>query len=112
MIDEDILADVSEIVKPKDFYDKNHQMIFDGMMRLYEKHNPVDMLTLTDELKRKDHLELIGGSAYLSEFTNYVPTSAHAEAYAEMVAQKAVRRRLIKASGEISEMGYDEDTDI
>ena len=112
LIDEDILADVSEIVKPKDFYDKNHQMIFDGMMRLYEKHNPVDMLTLTDELKRKDHLELIGGSAYLSELTNYVPTSAHAEAYAEMVAQKAVRRRLIKASGEISEMGYDEDTDI
>lgn len=112
LIDEEVLADVSEIVKPKDFYDKNHQMIFDGMMRLYEKHSPVDMLTLTDELKRKDHLELIGGSAYLSELTNYVPTAAHAEAYASMVAQKAVRRRLIKASGEISEMGYDEDTDM
>lgn len=112
LIDEEVLADVSEIVKPKDFYDKNHQMIFDGMMRLYEKHSPVDMLTLTDELKRKDHLELIGGSAYLSELTNYVPTAAHAEAYASMVAQKAVRRRLIKASGEISEMGHDEDTDM
>lgn len=112
LIDEDVLADVSEVVKPKDFYDKNHQMIFDGMMRLYEKHSPVDMLTLTDELKRKDHLELIGGSAYLSELTNYVPTAAHAEAYASMVAQKAVRRRLIKASSEISEMGYDEDTDM
>lgn len=112
LIDEDVLADVSEIVKPKDFYDKNHDMIFDGMMRLYEKHKPVDMLTLTDELRRKDHLELVGGAAYLSELTNYVPTSAHAEAYADLVAQKAMRRRLIKASTEMSEMGYDEDSDI
>jgi replicative DNA helicase len=112
LIDEEVLADVSEAVKPKDFYDKNHEMIFDGMMRLYEKHKPVDMLTLTDELKRKDHLEIIGGSAYLSELTNYVPTAAHAEAYADLVSQKAVRRRLIKASGEISEMGYDEDSDM
>ncbi|NLA42546.1 replicative DNA helicase [Candidatus Saccharibacteria bacterium] len=111
LIDEDVLADVSETVKPRDFYDKNHELIFDGMMRLYEKHKPVDMLTLTDELKRKDHLSLIGGSAYLSELTNYVPTAAHAEAYADLVAQKAVRRRLIKASGEISEMSYDEDSD-
>lgn len=112
LIDEEVLADVSEILKPKDFYDKNHEMIFDGMMRLYEKHKPVDMLTLTDELRRKDHLELVGGAAYLSELTNYVPTSAHAEAYADMVAQKSMRRRLIKASTEMSEMGYDEDSDI
>jgi replicative DNA helicase len=85
-------------------------MIFGGMMRLYEKHKPVDLLTLTDELKRKKELESVGGSAYLTELTNYVPTAAHAEAYAELVAQKAVRRRLIKASGEISELGYDEET--
>ena len=78
-------------------------------MSLYEKHKPVDLLTLTDELKRKKKLEIVGGSAYLTELTNYVPTAAHAEAYAELVAQKAVRRRLIKASSEISELGYDED---
>ena len=64
----------------------------------------------TDELKRKDELELIGGSAYLTELTNYVPTAAHAAAYAEMVAQTAVRRRLIKASSGITELGYDEST--
>ena len=80
------------------FYDKNHGLIFAGMMRLFEKHKPVDLLTLTDELKRKDELELVGGSAYLTELTNYVPTAAHASAYAEMIAQAAVRRRLIKAS--------------
>lgn len=110
LIDEETLADISEHVTEKDFYDKRHSTIFAAMMRLYEKHRPVDLLTLTEELKRKDEIENIGGSAYLTELTNYVPTSAHAEAYAELVAQKAVRRRLIKASGEISELGYDEDT--
>jgi replicative DNA helicase len=80
------------------------------MMRLYERHKPVDLLTLTDELKKKDELEMVGGSAYLTELTNYVPSAAHAEAYAEMVSQKAVRRRLIKASADISEMGFNEET--
>jgi replicative DNA helicase len=110
LIDEEVLADVSEQVTPDDFYEKRHSLIFGGMMRLYEKHKPVDLLTLTDELKKKDELEIVGGSAYLSELTNYVPTAAHAEAYAELVATAAVRRRLIKASAEISEMGFDEDT--
>lgn len=110
LIDEEVLADITEHVKPKDFYDKRHAVIYDAMMRLYEKNKPVDLLTLTDELKRKKELDEIGGSAYLTELTNYVPTAAHAESYAEIVAQKAVRRRLIKASGEISELGYDEAT--
>lgn len=110
LIDEEVLADAAEITHASDFYDKNHGLIFGGMMRLFEKHKPVDLLTLTDELKCKDELELIGGSAYLTELTNYVPTAAHAAAYAEMVAQAAVRRRLIKASSDISELGYDEST--
>lgn len=110
LIDEETLADISEHVTIKDFYEKRHAIIYGGMMRLYEKHSPVDLLTLTDELKRKKELDTVGGSAYLTELTNYVPTSAHAEAYAELVAQKAVRRRLIKASSEIAEYGYDENT--
>ena len=110
LIDEEVLADISEQVTPRDFYDKRHATIFGAMMRLYERHKPVDLLTLTDELKKKDELDVIGGSAYLTDLTNYVPTAAHAEAYAEMVAQKAVRRRLIKASAEISELGFNEDT--
>ena len=110
LIDEEVLAGAAEITHAHDFYDKNHGLIFAGMMRLFEKHKPVDLLTLTDELKRKDELEMVGGSAYLTELTNYVPTAAHASAYAEMVAQTAVRRRLIKASGDISELGYDEST--
>jgi len=109
LIDEETLADISEHVKPDDFYDKRHGLIYGGMMRLYEKHRPVDLLTLTEELKRKKELDTIGGSAYLTDLTNYVPTAAHAEAYAELVEQKAVRRRLIRASGEISELGFDEE---
>lgn len=112
LIDEEVLADITEHVTAKDFYEKRHRHIYEAMMRLFEHHKPVDLLTLTDELKKKDALELIGGSAYLTELTNYVPTAAHAEAYAELVSQKAVRRRLIKASTEISELGYDEDQDI
>ena len=108
LIDEEILPDVTELVKPADFYEKPHELIFAAMVHLYERHKPVDMLTLTDELRKEDQLEIVGGATYLSELTNYVPTSAHAEAYAELVAQKAVRRRLIHASSTITEMGYEE----
>lgn len=110
LIDDEVLADATEFVHVGDFYDKRHNIIFGGMMRLYEKHKPVDLLTLTDELKRKKELDIVGGSAYLTELTTYVPTAANASSYAEIVAQKAVRRRLIKASGDISELGYDEAT--
>ena len=78
MIDEEVLADVAETVDSTDFYTKQHATIFGAMMRLYEKHKPVDLLTLSDELKRKDELDIVGGSAYLSELTEYVPTAAHA----------------------------------
>ena len=112
LIDEDVLADVTEVIMSRDFYDKRHLAIYEGMVRLFEHHKPVDLLTLTDELKKKDQLEEIGGTAYLTELTNYVPTAAHATTYAEMVAQKAVRRRLIKASTDISELGYDEERTV
>lgn len=112
LIDEEVLADVTEVVKPRDFYDKRHMSIYEGMVNLFEHHKPVDLLTLTDELNKKDLLEEVGGSKYLAELTNYVPTAAHATTYAEMVAQKAVRRRLIKASGEISELGYEEEFNV
>lgn len=109
LIDEETLAEVSDKLHANDFYDKRHVMIFAAMLRLYEKHRPVDLLTLSDELRRKDELDSVGGSSYLTEITNYVPTAAHAEAYAEIIAQSAVRRRLIKASSDIAELGFNED---
>jgi replicative DNA helicase len=112
LIDEEVMADVSDKLHADDFYDKRHALIFGAMMRLYEHHRPVDLLTLSEELKKKDELETIGGSAYLSELTNYVPTAAHAAAYADLIVQKALRRRLIRASSDIAELGYDEETAV
>lgn len=112
LIDEEVLADISDKLNAQDFYDKRHTLIFDAMLRLYERHRPVDLLTLSDELTKKSELEIVGGSAYLTELTNYVPTAAHAAAYAEMISQKAVRRRLIKASADIAELGYNEEREI
>lgn len=112
LIDEEVLADISDTIHDHDFYDKRHVLIFAAMMRLYEHHRPVDLLTLSEELNKRNELELVGGSAYLTELTNYVPTAAHAGAYAELVRTKAVRRRLIKASSDIAELGYDEETNV
>ncbi len=112
LIDEDTLSNVAQKIKSDDFYDDKHKLIFESMLRLFEKHVPVDLLTLTDDLKARKKLEKVGGSAYLAELTNHVPTSAHSEAYADMVSENSVRRRLIKASGEIAELGYEQDTTV
>ena len=109
LIDDETMSDISDKLKSDDFYDKRHQVVFGAMLRLYEKHKPVDLLTLSDELQSKKNLETVGGSSYLSELTNYVPTAAHASAYADIVRTKAVRRRLILASTAIATLGYDED---
>ncbi|RWZ79244.1 MAG: replicative DNA helicase [Candidatus Chaera renei] len=112
LIDEEVLTEVSDILRADDFYDKRHGMIYAAMVKLYEKHRPVDLLTLSDELEGQKQLETVGGSAYLTELTNAVPTAAHAKAYADIITQKATRRRLIKASSEIAELGFDDDKPI
>ena len=112
LIDEEVLTRVTDTIGSDDFYDKRHKAIFAAMLKLYETHKPVDLLTLSDELKKKDELDMIGGMNYLTELTNMVPTAAHAEHYADMITQKAMRRRLIKASSEIAEMGFNEDQQV
>ena len=112
LIDEDVLTRVSDHVHSEDFYDARHRTLFEAMLTLYEHHQPVDLLTLTDQLKKKDQLDSIGGTEYVSELTNLVPTAAHAEHYAEIITQKAMRRRLIKASTDIATLGFDEERPI
>jgi replicative DNA helicase len=112
LIDGEVMSDISDKVRADDFYDKRHGHIFETMLRLYEHHKPVDLLTVTDDLKGHKRLKDIGGSSYLTEITNYVPTAAHAEAYADIVRTKAVRRRLIKASSAIAELSYDEEKSV
>ena len=111
LISEESLPDITEIVKPQDFYDERHQHIFSAMWSLYERHQPVDLLTVRDELKKKKLTEKAGGSAYLSELASFVPTAAHAKAYAEIVNKAAVRRRLISAAATITEDAYNEDSE-
>ena len=112
LIDEEVLIDIVEIVKAADFYDKRHAAIFASIIRLYEHHQPVDLLTLTNELKKREELDAVGGSSYLAELTNYVPTASHAASYAEIVAQAAVRRRLIKDGGDITELAFNEELTV
>ncbi len=98
---------VLEKVNYQDFYDPKHSSIFRGMTALYESHRPIDLLTLTSELKAQKTLKTIGGSPYLTELTNSVPTASHTEAYADLVQQAAIRRRLIKAGTDIATDAYD-----
>ena len=112
LIDADAIVRVADIVSVDDFYDERHQRIFEAIMKLYEKHSPIDVLTLSDQLKSSGFLDIVGGATYLTELTNYVPTAAHVEEYANIVAQKAIRRRLIKASQTMVSFGYDEETSI
>ena len=112
LIDQEVLIDVVEIVKATDFYDKRHGKIFAGMIHLYQNHEGVDLITVTDELKKSGHLDEIGGSTYLAELTNHVPTAAHASSYAEIVSQAAVRRRLIKARADINSLAFDENLTV
>jgi replicative DNA helicase len=108
LIDTDAIVKIADTVSPDDFYDDRHRRIYEATQRLYEKHSPIDVLTLSDQLKSSGLLDMVGGAAYLTELTNFVPTAAHVEQYAEIVAQKAMRRRLIKASQDIVGLGYDE----
>ncbi len=108
LIDSDAIVKIADALSADDFYDERHQRIFEGIKQLYDKHSPIDVLTLTDQLKANGLIDMVGGPSYLSELTNYVPTAAHIEQYAGIVSQKALRRKLIKSSQEIVTLGYDE----
>lgn len=112
LIDCDAIVKIADIVSSSDFYDPKHGRIFEAITQLYEKHNPIDVLTLSDQLKSTGFIDYIGGAAYLTQLTNFVPTAAHVEQYAEIVAQKALRRRLIKVSQDTVELGYNEERDL
>ncbi|HEX4774905.1 MAG TPA: replicative DNA helicase [Candidatus Saccharimonadales bacterium] len=108
LIDSDAIVKIADSVGLNDFYDPRHQRIYEAVTQLYERREAIDVLTLADRLKSNGYLESVGGAAYLTELTNFVPTASHVEQYADIVAQKAMRRRLISASKHISGLGYDE----
>ncbi|MEI7683062.1 MAG: replicative DNA helicase [Candidatus Saccharibacteria bacterium] len=112
LIDSDALVKIADTVRSEDFYEDRHRRIYEAVTRLYEQHSPIDVLTLSDQLRATGFLDAVGGSSYLTELTNFVPTASHVEQYAMIVAQKSLRRRLIKASQDIVGLGFDESTDL
>lgn len=108
LIDGDAIVKIADNLSSSDFFDKRNERIYEAIVQLYEHHEAIDVLTLSNKLKNNGFLEGVGGPSYLTELTNFVPTAAHVEQYADIVAQKAMRRRLISASNEIVGLGYDE----
>lgn len=112
LIDSDAFIKIGDQIQSEDFYDDKHRMIFMAMRSLHDKRRPIDILTLSEQLKSDSRLDLIGGASFLTELTNTVPTASHLEQYAEIVAEKAVRRRLISASQDIVNVSFDENKSL
>ena len=112
LISDSIFPEILEILKPEDFYEARHAHIFKAMVKLYEYHRPIDLLTLTSELKAEKTLKEIGGAPYIAELSNFVPTATNAKAYADLVHEASTRRRLITAGTNIAKKAYEPDNEI
>ncbi len=112
MLNKDALPVVVDILQSGSFYADRHQMIYKAMLRLFEKSHPVDLLTMTEELRKAGELEAIGGGYYLVDLTNRVGSSANIEYHARIIAQKHIQRELIRVSTEVLRDAYEETTDV
>ena len=111
LIDKDAIIKIADIISAEDFYRRAHEEIFQAVVDLYQKREPIDLLSLSSRLKEKKQLDEIGGLSYLTSLMNSVPTASHIVHYAKMVHQKRILRDLIGASHEISQLAW-EDKDI
>jgi replicative DNA helicase len=112
LINPESYYEISEIIKPEDFYIIRNQWIWRAYMRLHDQKTPIDILTVGEELEDQGHLGEIGGQAYLLALVNQTPTSLHAEAYAHIVEQTAIRRRMLASANEMAKLAYDEGKEI
>ena len=109
LIDKDAIVKISELLHASNFYRfEQHGSIFEAMQKLFERREPIDLVTVTEELKRQGFYDKIGGSAYLASLVNIVPTSAHIEHYAKIIRDHAVRRNLIAQATTLIQKAYDE----
>ena len=106
MIDKDAVASVADLLTPDDFYKKTHSVIFEAIIRLWDKREPIDILSVGSELKNKKQLEEIGGSSYLTELVDSVPTSSHVLHYGKVVKEKRILRDLINISANITQDAF------
>ncbi|MGF7080525.1 replicative DNA helicase [Mucilaginibacter sp. UYCu711] len=112
MLEKDALSSVIDILKPEVFYRDNHQKIFKAIQYLFEKTSPVDILTVTSQLRSQGELEMIGGAYYITELTNRVASAANIEFHARIIIQKFIQRELIRISTEIINSAYEDTTDV
>lgn len=112
LIDKDAIIKIADIVHMDDFYVDKNGLIFSAIIKLFEKREPLDVVTLSEELEKQGNLKEIGGASYLTDLVNGVPSASHVVQYAQIVAQKATLRRLIEASSLINSMAYDEEEQL
>lgn len=112
MLRPESMYEVLDHITAESFYSERHRIIFEGMMDLFKKSSPIDLLSLSSRLEEKNQLEQIGGSTYLTELVNTVPSASNVKHYAQIVQKKHMMRQLINASESISQLGYDEATDL
>ncbi|WP_301161990.1 replicative DNA helicase [uncultured Winogradskyella sp.] len=112
MIDKKGVDEVIDILSPDAFYKEAHKFIFEAIFKLFENSEPVDLLTVSSQLKKDQKLDLVGGDFYLISLTQRVSSSAHIEFHARIILQKYIQRSLIKISNEIIEEAYDETRDV
>jgi replicative DNA helicase len=112
LLDRDAIIRVETILRPEDFYQPSHGVIYQAMRDLYNRREPTDILTLSDELSRRGQLDQVGGLAYLTGLIESVPTAVHVEYYSKIVERTATMRRLINAGANIVGIGYQEDLEV
>ncbi|MGN6404227.1 replicative DNA helicase [Sinomonas sp.] len=112
MLSKDAIADVVEVVRSNDFYRPAHETIFEAITDLYSRGEPADAVTVSDELTKRGEINRVGGPAYLHELIQMVPTAANAGYYAEIVAERAILRRLVSAGTKIVQLGYGQDGEV
>lgn len=110
LIDKNVVVDVMDFLRPDHFYKTSHQNIFSAIVSLYEKRDPIDIITLQNELTKLGKLEEVGGVTYLSELVYFVPTSSNANHHAKLVQEASIRRNLISSASKIAELAYEEDS--
>ncbi|HEY4876717.1 MAG TPA: replicative DNA helicase, partial [Puia sp.] len=112
MLEQSAFDIVAEILKPEHFYVESHQLIFKSMQSLTQKSQPIDILTVSEELKFSGNLEKVGGAYFVTRLTNAVVSAANIEAHSRIVLQKFIQRELIRISGEIIGDAYEDSTDV
>ena len=112
LIDRDAIVEIAEFLRPEDFYRPANGSVYAAMLELFDKREPVDIVTVAEALERGEQLETVGGRSYLSSLSNQTPTAVHAVQYARIVERKAVLRNLIAAAGKIAGIGYEDPSEI